>query len=181
MQNALETLGFEQIRAQLAGCAATKWAQDKIAALAPHRSEARLTGALRETNDVRTILDFAGLPPLPDTQAARDALTRAEKGGLLTPEALLSCAAFGAACKRLKAYLKKAETTGAGLAFCGGVIDPLEALTLEIHRCITGTEIDSNATPALRNIRRQMESLRGLRFFDPLRHRGKPQGAPPDG
>ncbi len=161
MQNALETLGFEQIRAQLAGCAATKWAQDKIAALAPHRSEARLTGALRETNDARTILDFAGLPPLPDTQAARDALTRAEKGGLLTPEALLSCAAFGAACKRLKAYLKKAETTGAGLAFCGGVIDPLEALTLEIHRCITGTEIDSNATPALRNIRRQMESLRG--------------------
>ena len=113
MQNALETLGFEQIRAQLAGCAATKWAQDKIAALAPHRSEARLTGASRDKRR-------ADHPRLCRPAAAaghaggKDALTRAEKGGLLHAGGPASCAAFGAACKRLKAYLKKAETTGAG-------------------------------------------------------------------
>ncbi len=161
MQNAFETLGFEQIREQLVAYAATQQTKARIMALAPLTSEVRLRGALRETDGARQILDFAGMPPLPDTEAAKNALTLAEKGGLLTPEQLLSCASFGAACKRLKAYLKKSEATGASLAFNGEVIDPLEDMTLEIHRCITGSTVDTNATPALRDIRRQTENTRG--------------------
>ena len=88
MQNALETLGFEQIRAQLAGCAATKWAQDKIAALAPHRSEARLTGALRETNDARnggeadSVGRYAGASLLPQRPAQPDGGGKARRARL---------------------------------------------------------------------------------------------------
>lgn len=161
MQNALETLEFDKIREQLLSYAATQSAKARISALTPILNEARLRGALHETGGARKILDFAGMPPLPDTAAARTALTLAEKGGLLLPEQLLSCAAFAAACKRLKAYLKKAETTGVSLAFNGVVIDPLEDMTLEIHRCISGSGVDSNATKALRDIRRQMENTRG--------------------
>ena len=81
MQNAFETLGFEQIREQLAAYAATQQAKAQILALAPLTSEVRLRGALRETDGARQILDFAGMPPLPDTEAAKNALTLAEKGG----------------------------------------------------------------------------------------------------
>lgn len=161
MQDVLETLEFDKIREQLVSYAATQNAKERLAALTPILSEVRLSGALRETDGARKILDFAGLPPLPNTAAVKTALTLAEKGALLTPEQLLSCAAFGAACKRLKAYLKKAESTGASLAFNGAVLDPLEELTLEIYRCISGSGVDSNATKALRDIRRQMENARG--------------------
>ena len=160
MSSTLKTLEFEKIREQLLSYAATQAAKEKIAVLKPHLQEVLLRGALHETTDARTILNYAGMPPLPDTESARSALELAEKGGLLLPEQLLSVAAFAAACKRLKAYLKKSETTGVSLAFWGSVIDPLEELTLEIHRCITGSEVDSNATKALRDIRRQMENTR---------------------
>ncbi|MBP3704883.1 MAG: DNA mismatch repair protein MutS, partial [Clostridia bacterium] len=160
MSNALEILEFEKIREQLLSYAATQAAKEKIRELKPHLQEVLLRGALHETSDARTMLDFAGTPPLPDTEAVCSALMLAEKGGLLLPAQLLSVAAFSAACKRLKAYLKKSESTGVSLAFWGEVIDPLEELTLEIHRCITGSEVDSNATKNLRDIRRQMETTR---------------------
>lgn len=160
MPNTLEILEFDKIREQLLAYAATPYAKEKISALQPHLKEVLLRGALHETNDARTILDFAGMPPLPDTESVRHAVQLAEKGGLLQPDMLLSVAAFAAACKRLQAYLKKAETTGVSLAFLGTVIDPLSDLTLEIHRCITGSEVDSNATKALRDIRRQTENTR---------------------
>ena len=160
MSDTLQILEFDKIREQLLSYAATQSAKEKIAALQPHLQEVLLRGALHETNDARTILDFAGLPPLPDTSSVRTALLLAEKGGLLQPEPLLSVAAFAAACKRLQAYLKKAEITGTSLAFLGTVIAPLPDLTLEIHRCITGSEVDSNATKALRDIRRRTETTR---------------------
>ena len=161
MHNTLEILEFEKIREQLLSYAATQTAREKIRELKPILQEVLLRGALHETNDARAILDYAGTPPLPDTEAARNAALLAEKGSMLTPEQLLSAASFAAACKRLKAYLKKSEVTGTSLAYYGSTIDPLEELTLEIHRCISGGGVDSNATKDLRDIRRQMENSRG--------------------
>ena len=160
MSNTFITLEFERIREQLLTYAATQSAKERIMELAPHLQEARLRGALHETNDARTILDHIGTPPIPDTASVRAALILAEKGGMLLPEQLLAAASFAAASKRLKAYLKRAETTETSLSYLGTVIDPLEELTLEIHRCITGAEVDSNATKALREIRRQKENTR---------------------
>lgn len=160
MSSTLTTLEFEQIRDQLLSYAATQDARDRIRKLAPHLQEARLRGALHETNDARIILDHAGTPPIPDTASVRAALTLAEKGGMLLPEQLLSAASFASACKRLKAYLKRAEATETSLSYLGTVIEPLEELTLEIHRCITGADVDSNASKTLRDIRRQKENTK---------------------
>lgn len=138
MQNSLDTLEFFEIKQQLLTYAATQSAREKIESLAPILNEARLRGALHETNDARKILDFAGTPPLPDTETVKVGLTLAEKGALLPPQQLMTFAAFGASCKRMKAYLKKAEATDTALSHYGATIDPLEELTLEIHRCIAG-------------------------------------------
>lgn len=160
MAESLTVLEFDKIREQLLSYASTTAAKEKIAALQPHLKEVLLRGALHETTDARAILDLSGNPPLPDTENARTALTIAEKGGLLPPEQLLSVAAFCAACKRLKAYLKKAESTGTSLSFLGQVLEPMEDLSAEIFRCISGSAVDTNATAALRDIRRRMESTR---------------------
>ena len=83
MTDTFITLEFEQIREQLLSYAATQNARDRIAELTPHLQEAKLRGALHETNDARKILDHLGTPPLPDTVSVRSALTLAEKGGML--------------------------------------------------------------------------------------------------
>lgn len=158
MDKHLETLEFNEIRTRLCTYAMTEHARQKINALLPITVETQLRHAQNETDGARKILDLCGLAPLPDTAALREILTRADKGAQLLPDELLTAASFTAACRRLIAYLKKAEPTGSPLAFYGTLLTPLEELTLDIHRAITGTGIDSNATKALSDIRRRLQN-----------------------
>lgn len=151
-------LEFDQIKEMLCGYACTDAAREKLAALSPFLEESRVRNALHDTTEARLVLDSMGSPPLSSLQKLRPILTVAEKGGMLSPEQLTGVLHFAAACRKLIAYLKKAEITGAQIAGYGASIDPLTFLSEEIDRCIQGQEVDSNATKELRELRRKMEN-----------------------
>jgi dsDNA-specific endonuclease/ATPase MutS2 len=75
---------------------------------------------------------------------------------MLTPEQILCVSSFLTACRRMKAYLKKAESTGIELAWYGGTLDELPELQNEIERCIRNGVVDDRASAALYDIRRQI-------------------------
>jgi dsDNA-specific endonuclease/ATPase MutS2 len=78
-------------------------------------------------------------------------------GAMLGPEQFLGIEQFLASCRRMKAYLKRGEYLQSELAFYGRALCELNELESEIERCIRGETVDSNASPALRDIRRRME------------------------
>ena len=82
-----------------------------------------------------------------------------ERDAMLLPEELEGIAQFLAACKRMKSYLKRAEFLGEALSDCGLALDELPELREEIQRCVRGDRLDDGASPALRSIRRKLESL----------------------
>lgn len=157
--NSSYILEFNKIQEMLSAFASTEYAKNKISALAPFLRELQLKQAIGETNDARAILDSIGSPQIPSVSEAKSILEIVEKDGMLFPEQLDSFARFIASCRRLKSYLKKAESTERSLAFCGTSIDPLDEPFEEINRCICGSEIDSNASKELAGIRRQIENV----------------------
>ena len=85
-------------------------------------------------------------------------LVLAEKGAMLIPDQLTSIASFISSCKRMKNYLKKAEGLGVEIAFYGGTLNELATLYEEIDRSIHNGMVDSEASAALREIRRKVEN-----------------------
>lgn len=150
-------LEFDRIKEMLQEYAATDYAKDKIKQMAPFLNELHLKAAMAETDDARSILDYAGSPQVPAVSEAEAVLDTAVSGGMLLPERLERFTRFTAAIRRLKSYLKKAETTGRGLAFCGVNLDTLDEVDAEINRCICGSDVDSNASKAMAGIRRQID------------------------
>lgn len=150
-------LEFDRIKEMLQEYAATDYAKEKINQMTPFLNELYLKGALAETDDARAILDFAGSPQVPDVSEAKTALDTAASGGILLPERLERFTRFIAAIRRLKSYLKKAETAGRSLAFCGGNLDTLDEVDAAINRCICGNDVDSSASKTLAGIRRQID------------------------
>jgi dsDNA-specific endonuclease/ATPase MutS2 len=55
----------------------------------------------------------------------------------------------------MKAYLKRAEATGAAMAWYGGSLNELPELEKEIDRCIRNGSVDDKASARLADIRRQ--------------------------
>jgi len=86
-------------------------------------------------------------------------LTLVEIGeDMLPPEQIWKFYSMLVACKRMKQYLKRAETTGNEILFYGGSIIDLSELTTEIDRCIRNDQVDDKASNTLYTIRRQIEN-----------------------
>lgn len=148
-------LEFDNIKTKLKEFASTDYAKDKIDNLKPILNEARLRQSMKETDSAKSIMNFAGSLRLPSVKEINEILKIAERDGLLYCDQLDKARMFTVACKRLKNYLKKAEVTEESLAYTGQGIDVLDAINLEINRCIKGSDIDSNATSELMRIRRK--------------------------
>lgn len=152
-------LEFHIIKERLKEYAATEYGKKKIEELKPILREVQVRKMQQETQSAKNIIDYAGNPPIPNTSQIKNLIEIAEKEGILYPEQLEQMMSFVAACKRLKNYLKKAETTKEGLAFTGENLDMLKEIQEEINRCIRGNDVDTHASGELCRIRRSISQI----------------------
>ena len=151
-----ETLEFTKILAMLEEQALSENAGMRIRKLEPFLSESEVSRHLNETTEARLIMEQYGNPPLSGMNDIEKTLTLLGKGVLLLPEQLGNIAQFLTACRRLKAYLKKAESTSASVALYGNAFYDLSELEDEINRTVRGSQLDDRASPKLSDIRRKL-------------------------
>ncbi len=151
------TLEFDEIKNMLCGLASTQGAKEKLLHLTPSFNEKECRAWLRTTTQARQLLDVLGSPPISTTESLDKVLPLLKAGAMLAPEQFIGIAQFLSSCRRMKAYLKRGEYLGAELAFYGRSFLDLAELEGEIERCIRGDAVDSNASPALRDVRRKAE------------------------
>lgn len=153
-----QILEFDIILNRLAGLACTQTAKDKSVSLKPYLSEKEAKRNLNETSEAKDIIEKIGTPPLADITDINKITALVEAGDMLVPEQFEKILLFAVTCKRLKSYLKRAESTGSEIAFYGGAIIELLEIESEIERCIRNGQVDDRATSTLYDIRRQMEN-----------------------
>lgn len=153
-----QTLEFDIILNRLAELACTQTAKSKSLSLKPYLSEREAKRNLNETSQAKDIIEKVGTPPLADITDINKIIALVEAGDMLVPEQFEKILLFAVTCKRLKQYLKRAESTGSEIAFYGGVIIELLEIESEIERCIRNGRVDDRATSSLYDIRRQIEN-----------------------
>ncbi len=158
MNNYANTLEFNKIIDMLCQFAMSERARTKLSRLMPYLSEAECRERMQETTDAKYILESQGTPPLAAMNELDKILDLCSKGAMLVPEQLILVAQFLISCKRMKAYLKKAEASSLEIAYYGGSVNDLGDLLEEIDRSIRNGRVDDSASTKLRDIRRKLES-----------------------
>ena len=151
------SLGFDQIIIQLKEQAVSGAARRKLEETAPIMSEGLCRARMEETTAARRVIENAGTPPLTETDGTETGLTEACQGGMLLPAQLSFIARFCAAVRRLRRYLQGAELYSAGIASWHTELPDLDSLADEIERSVREDSILDDASPTLRNLRRQRE------------------------
>lgn len=151
-------LEFDQILQLLAQNALSDGAKARCLSLCPTRSESEAKRWMDETTQARRIVEQTGTPPLSSLAEIQKVADLVTAEAMLLPDQLMQVSSFLVCCRRMKAYLKKAESTNCGIAWFGGSIDALTELEAEIDRCIRNGVIDTMASARLNEIRRQMEA-----------------------
>lgn len=168
--NHYHILEFDVILKQLAEKALSEPAKARCLALEPSLSEAEVRRRMEETTQAKQMLEQIGAPPLPTMAELPKILELVQIEALLMPEQLTQILSFLVSCRRMKGYLKTAETTGCEIAWYGGSMEELHELEQEIDQCILNGSVVDRASARLENIRRQMiltvdqmkETLNGL-------------------
>ena len=151
-------LEFDTIQELLAAYALSPAAKEKCRKLSPYTSLQACKNRLKETTEAKKILECFGSPPLPIMAELKEILEICRKDALLSVEQLTAVSQFLSSCKRMKAYLTKAELLGTGISQYGKILDELPALLEELECSIRYGEIDDFASTELKNLRRKIES-----------------------
>ncbi|MBR5962014.1 MAG: DNA mismatch repair protein MutS [Clostridia bacterium] len=151
------TLGFDQIIEQLKEQAVSQAARRRLAETEPILNEGLCYARMEETTAARRVIENTGTPPLAETEGTDTGLSEALQGGMLLPAQLTSIARFCAAVRRLRRYLQNAQVHSAGIASWYAELPELDSLEEDIERSIREEDILDDASPALRNLRRQRE------------------------
>lgn len=149
-------LEFDTILQRLSDLALSDAAKERLLALTPSLSQAVCRRRMEETGQTRAMLDSHGTPPLVPMKELPKILELANKGAMLTPAQLCSVQQFLNACRRMQAYLKKAQEQGGAVAGYGASLDELQGLYDEIERSIRSERVDDEASGELRRIRRKL-------------------------
>ena len=165
--NDYQALEYHIILQMLAELALSDGAKKLAETLRPELNESTCRAWMRQTTQAKIILESCGNPPLSSMMELEKTLALCEKDAMLLPEQLTAVAQFLLSCKRMKAYLKKAEATGSDLAFYGGALEPMENLYDEIDRSIQNGMLADDASVALRSIRRRID-ITGAQIKDKL-------------
>lgn len=153
-------LEFTRIKEMLCENAMSERARGKLAELSPCLDERECIRKMEETTAARRILDVCGTPPLTAMTQIEEILTLSKTGSMLVPEQLISVVQFIVSCNRVKFYLKKAEELESTIACYGNSMADLTELRQEIDRCIRNEQVDSDASPVLRDLRRKIENVK---------------------
>ncbi len=150
-------LEFDSILDKLAQYALSGPAAERCRALSPSLNEAEVRLRMEETTQARQLILQFGTPPLPGMAELSKVLDLVAADAMLTPEQVVQVSLFLASCRRMKAYLKKAQSFyTAGGAWYGGSIQELPELEDEIGRCIRNGAVDDKASPRLDDLRRAL-------------------------
>ncbi len=151
------SLGFDQIIEQLKEQAVSAAARRILAETAPLMNEGLCRARMEETTAARRVMENTGTPPLAETEGADTGLIQAAQGGMLLPSQLTSVARFCLTVQRLRRYLQGAQLWSAGIASWHTELPDLTDLAGEIERSVREDAVLDDASPALRNLRRQRE------------------------
>lgn len=155
MYTALE---FDKVLNILEDHALSEKVKEKIRKIEPFLSESEVSRHLNETTEAKLIMEHYGTPPLSVMNDLDKSLSLLGKGTLLMPDQLGNIAQFLTACRRVKIYLKKAESSFTSVASYGNAIFDLSNIEDEINRTIRGGQIDDKASPLLADIRRKIQN-----------------------
>jgi dsDNA-specific endonuclease/ATPase MutS2 len=159
IEKSMKALEFNKILEMLSDYAVSENAKQKLLNLRPLLSEREVIAKIKDTTEARIILDHIGTPPLAAMKDIGMLLELAEKGAMLIPEQLTQIGLFTNACKRMKGFLKRAESLGVDIAGYGGSFNELTQLSGEIENTIRHNALDDNASKELKDIRRKMEQV----------------------
>ncbi len=153
-----KTLEFDKILEMLASHARSDNAKKLCIQLSPANSLQDAERKINETTQAKKIIENVGTPPIATMADLDKTLGLLGVDALLTPEQVGHVYTFLMACRRLKEYLKRAESTGSDIAYYGGSIALLPELENEIDRCIRNGQVDDRASQILLDIRRKISS-----------------------
>lgn len=156
----IKALEFDKILNMLSEFAFSETAAQKLIELRPYLSQREVNAKIKETTDARKLLDHIGMPPISSMKEMNKILEITEKGSMLLPEQLTNVALFITACKRMKQYLKRAESLSVDIAFYGDSIYELSELLEEINIAIRNNAVDDNASKELKDIRRKIDIVK---------------------
>ena len=171
------TLGFDRIIQQLQEQAVSQAARQQLAETEPILHEGLCRARMEETTAARCVMENAGTPPLTDTEETETGLIQAAQGGMLLPARLSFIARFCSTVQRLRRYLQGAQIYSAGIASWHTELPDLNELQQDIERCVREDTVLDDASPGLKNMRRQREyaerSIREKLNQIMLRHRNE--------
>ena len=151
------SLGFDQIIEQLQEQAVSLAARRVLSEIVPIMNEGLCRTRMEETTAARRVIENTGTPPLAETEGTETGLAEALQGSMLLPAQFTAVARFCTAVRRLRRYLENACIFSAGIASWHTELPDLGALEEDIGRCIREDAVLDDASPALRNLRRQRE------------------------
>ena len=152
------TLGFDRIIEQLKQNAVSQAAAERLSETEPILNENQCRNRMAETTEAKKVLEAAGTPPLAMMSGLEEALTLALQGGMLMADQLTGIARFAATVRRLKRYLVSAGTFSPVIASWQTELSETGELEERIVSAIREDEILDDASPALKEIRRQKDN-----------------------
>ena len=147
--NDYTTLEFDTILGKLSEHAVSEAAKARCLAVVPAQRLADAKRLSDETGEARMIIEQHGTPPIAVMTDLEKIMGLLNADAMLIPEQITHVASFLSSCKRLSAYLHKAEY--------GNALLDVSALEEEITRCIHNERVDDRATPQLYTLRRGIE------------------------
>lgn len=149
----LSTLEYHKIIEKLVSFAASETAKNSARNLLPMTDIDSINTALSETNDALSRIYAKGCPSFSGIHDITASLKRLEVGSALGILELLAISALLNAAAGVKGFY---EETSDSLTALFAAIEPLTQLNAQIKRCILSEdEISDDASPTLRDIRRQ--------------------------
>ncbi len=159
MTKSITTLEFNKIIDMLCENAISDHTKNKLKELKPYLDERKVLASLKDTTEARKILDHIGSPPLASMKDIPMLLELSEKGAMLIPEQLSQIGLFINSCKRMKAFLQRAESLNVDIASYGYSFYAFTDLCDQIDQCIRNNMVDDNASKDLKDIRRKISQI----------------------
>ena len=162
-EKTLKVLEYYKIVEKVSEKAESQLGKDLVKELKPEKDLLKIEYLQNETREALNLLMRKGAPPLYGINDISRELKLAEIGSTLSPGSLLKVSDMLRVSRNLKSYLKEAKDEGiSDYPIIQNLIDDLRVfkhIEDEIENAIVNEEeISDNASPTLRNIRRQIVS-----------------------
>ena len=155
--NHLKTLEFDQILSRLSDYALSSAAKERCLSLVPTKNIGEAKQRIHETTQAKKIIEQTGSPPVAIMDSLEKAISLAQAEAILTPSEIGQVGAFLMTCRRMKDYLKRAESIETDIAFYGNAMIELSALEDELNRCLRNDHVEDRATSRLHDLRRSIQ------------------------